>query len=41
VPLDGKAADYRDRILDWKPMKAWIQDAKAEPVEIEELDIEF
>jgi glutathione S-transferase len=41
VPLDGKAAAYRDRIMDWTPMKTWIQDAKAEPVEIEELDIEF
>jgi glutathione S-transferase len=41
VPLDAKAAAYRDRILNWAPMKQWIADAKAEPVEIEELDMEF
>ena len=41
VSLDGKAAEYRDRIMDWKPMRTWIGDAKAEPIEIEELDIEF
>ncbi len=41
VPLDGKAAHYRDTIMDWAPMKQWTKDAKAEPIEIEELDIEF
>lgn len=41
VALEGKAAAYRDHIMAWAPMKAWIKDAKAEPVEIEELDIEF
>ena len=41
VALDGKAADYRDRIMAWEPMQEWIEESKAEPVEIEELDIEF
>ena len=41
VALEGKAAQYRDHILDWAPMKEWIAESKAEPIEIEELDIEF
>ena len=41
VALEGKAADYRDRIMDWGPMQQWIEESKAEPIEIEELDIEF
>jgi glutathione S-transferase len=41
VALDGKAADYRDRIIAWAPMQQRIEDSKAEPMEIEELDIEF
>lgn len=41
VALEGKAAQYRDLILDWAPMKEWIEESKAEPMEIEELDIEF
>jgi glutathione S-transferase len=41
VALEGKAAQYRDRILDWAPMKEWFEESKAEPIEIEELDIEF
>ena len=41
VALEGKAAEYRDRIMAWAPMQRWIEEAKAEPVEIEELDIEF
>lgn len=41
IALEGKAAEYRDRIMDWAPMKQWIEEAKAEPMEIEELDIEF
>jgi len=41
VALEGKAAQYRDHILDWAPMKEWIEESKAEPMEIEELDIEF
>ena len=41
VALEGKAAQYRDRIMDWAPMQQWIGESKAEPMEIEELDIEF
>lgn len=41
VALEGKAADYRDRIMAWKPMQEWLEESKSEPIEIEELDIEF
>jgi glutathione S-transferase len=41
IALEGKAADYRDRIMAWAPMKHWIADARQEPQEIEELDMEF
>jgi glutathione S-transferase len=41
VALEGKSAEYRDRIMDWGPMQQWIEESKAEPLEIEELDIEF
>ncbi|HEX5005649.1 MAG TPA: glutathione S-transferase [Hyphomonadaceae bacterium] len=41
VALEGKAADYRDRIMDWAPMQQWIEESRSEPIEIEELDIEF
>ena len=41
IALEGKAAEYRDRIMTWAPMQQWIEEAKAEPMEIEELDIEF
>jgi glutathione S-transferase len=41
VALEGKAASYRDHIMDWAPMKEWIEESKSEPIEIEELDIEF
>lgn len=41
IALEGKAADYRDRIMAWAPMQQWIRDARQEPQEIEELDMEF
>lgn len=41
VAIDDRAAAYCDRILKWAPMKEWISEAKAEPEEIEELDVEF
>jgi glutathione S-transferase len=41
IALEGKAAEYRDRIMNWMPVKQWIEDSKSEPLEIEELDIEF
>ncbi len=41
VPIDAAAAAYCRTIMDWAPMKEWIASAKAEPEEIEELDVEF
>jgi glutathione S-transferase len=41
IALEGRAAHYRDRIMAWAPMKQWVRDAKLEPQEIEELDMEF
>ena len=41
LSLEGKLAEYRDRIMDWGPMQQWIEESRAEPMEIEELDIEF
>lgn len=41
VALEGPCAAYRDRVMAWAPMRRWIEDARAEPLEIEELDIEF
>jgi glutathione S-transferase len=41
VALEGKAAAYRDAIMDWEPMRRWVEAAKAEPQEIVELDMEF
>jgi glutathione S-transferase len=41
IALEGKAAEYRDRIMAWAPMQEWLEASKAEPMEIEELDIEF
>ncbi len=41
VALDGVEAEYAARILDWPPMVEWVAAGKAEPEEIEELDVEF
>jgi glutathione S-transferase len=41
VAVEGKAAQYRDRIMNWAPMQQWLEESRAEPIEIEELDIEF
>jgi len=41
VALEGGCAAYCERIMAWAPMRRWIADARAEPLEIEELDIEF
>ena len=41
IALEGKAAEYRDRIMAWAPMQEWLEASRAEPMEIEELDIEF
>jgi glutathione S-transferase len=41
VRLDPACAAYRDLILRWGPMVEWRAAAKAEPEEVEELDVEF
>lgn len=41
VPLDPVCAAYRDLMLGQPEMKAWLRDAKAEPIDIDELDVEF
>ena len=41
VPLDGKLAAYRDRILEWPLMQEWSAGAIAEPEEMVELEVEF
>jgi glutathione S-transferase len=41
VGLEGAAAAYRDHVMGWAPLARWIADAAREPIEIEELDMEF
>jgi glutathione S-transferase len=41
VKLDPASVAYRDLILKWPPMLEWSTAAKAEPEEVEELDVEF
>jgi len=41
VKLDAPSAAYCQRLLKWEPMAEWIEGAKAEPDEVEELDVEF
>ncbi len=41
VKLDDASTDYRRRILEWPDMVRWVAAAKAEPEELEELDVEF
>ena len=41
VRLDAEASAYCQRILAWPLMADWIAAAKAEPEELEELDVEF
>ncbi|MBB4196757.1 glutathione S-transferase [Rhodoblastus sphagnicola] len=41
VALDSDSAGYRDHILRWAPMVEWADEAKVEPDEMEELDVEF
>jgi len=41
IELEPRLAKYRDRIIGWAPMKEWTKKAKAEPMEVEELDMEF
>ncbi len=41
VALDAQCAAYRDRIMSLPDMKTWVEAARAEPDEVEELEIEF
>jgi glutathione S-transferase len=41
VKLDAVSAAYRDLMMRWPPMVEWTAAAKAEPEEVEELDVEF
>ena len=41
VSLNTLCQSYCDTILSWAPMRAWIEDAKSEPDEIIELDLDF
>ena len=41
VKLDPVSAAYRDLMMRWPPMVEWTAAAKAEPEEVEELDVEF
>jgi glutathione S-transferase len=41
VPLDGPCAAYCRTIMAWPPMAEWVEAAKAEPEDLEELDVEF
>ena len=41
VPLSATSAAYCDTINSWDLMREWIDDARKEPDEVEELDIEF
>ena len=41
VRLDSDCAEYGRRIMSWPLMEEWVEAAKAEPDELEELDVEF
>ncbi|HIV72179.1 MAG TPA: glutathione S-transferase family protein, partial [Candidatus Aquabacterium excrementipullorum] len=41
VKLDATCAAYRDLMISQPEMQAWIAAAKAEPIDIDELDVEF
>jgi len=41
VPLNRESAAYCRTIMKWPAMAEWVADAKAEPAELEELDMEF
>lgn len=41
VPVSMKAAAYCQTINGWDIMREWIDEARIEPDEMEELDIEF
>jgi len=41
VPMTAPTAAYCKTIMAWPPMQRWVDAAKQEPEEMEELDIEF
>jgi glutathione S-transferase len=41
VPITAMSTAYCETIMGWSPMKEWVDAAKAEPEEMEELDMEF
>jgi glutathione S-transferase len=41
VALDQPCAAYCATIMAWAPMAEWVEAAKAEPEDLEELDVEF
>ncbi|RTL72306.1 MAG: glutathione S-transferase family protein [Hyphomicrobiales bacterium] len=41
VPLDAQCAAYCKAIMNWPAMAEWVESARAEPEELEELDVEF
>jgi glutathione S-transferase len=41
VALDPECAAYCGSIMAWPAMAEWVADARAEPAELEELDVEF
>lgn len=41
VPLDAQSAAYCRAIMNWPAVAEWVEAAKAEPEELDELDVEF
>ncbi len=41
VKVDGAATRYCGTIMKWPAMQSWMEAAKAEPDEVDELDVEF
>ena len=41
VAVDDLCSAYGDTIMKWAPMKEWVEDSRAEPQEIIELDLDF
>jgi glutathione S-transferase len=41
VSVGPACQDYCDTIMDWAPMKQWVEDSRDEPQEIIELDLDF
>jgi glutathione S-transferase len=41
VAVDELCKTYGDTIMKWAPMKEWVEDSRAEPQEIIELDLDF